>query len=44
LIQKLETGEYDPEWLTDDERDQIAKTLTNSFGMKENIERIKSLL
>lgn len=30
LIQKLETGEYDPEWLTEDERDQIAKTLTNS--------------
>ena len=30
LIQKLETGEYDPEWLTDDEREQIAKLLTNS--------------
>ena len=30
LIQKLETGEYDPEWLTDDEREQIAKILTNS--------------
>ena len=30
LIQKLETGEYDPEWLTDDEREIIAKLLTNS--------------
>jgi hypothetical protein len=30
LIKKLETGEYDPEWLTDDEREQIAKILTNS--------------
>jgi hypothetical protein len=29
LISKLESGEYDPDWLTDDEREQITKFLTN---------------
>jgi hypothetical protein len=30
LIGKLESGEYDPEWLTEDERDQISRFLTNA--------------
>ena len=33
LIQKLETGEYDPDWLTDEERDLIAAELSkDNFG------------